>query len=149
MKLFLNECGIVCALGDSLAEVSRRLFAGESGLAATTEWSPGRPIHLGRVSSPLPDGAGLALQQRSRNNRLALGALAQIRAAADAAVTRYGAHRVGVVLGTSTSGSAETEAAMREFGASGALPGQFHYAQQEMGSAASMLAGVLGATGPT
>lgn len=148
MKLYLNECGIVCALGDSHAEVARRLFAGDSGLAPTSAWSPGRELHLGRVTSALPDGATLPLQQRSRNNRLALAALGQIRMAVDAAIAAYGAHRVGIVLGTSTSGIAETEAAMRAFAEQGELPQQFHYAQQEMGSPAVMLARELGTCGP-
>lgn len=148
MKLFLNECAVVCALGASQDEVSRRLFGGDSALAPTMEWSPGRELHLGRVAAALPDGALLPLPQRSRNNRLALAALAQIRPAVDAAVARYGAHRVGIVLGTSTSGIAETEAAIRAHAAGGELPQQFHYAQQEMGSPALMLARELGVSGP-
>ena len=148
MKLYLNECGIVCALGDSHGEIARRLFAGESGIAPTTEWSPGRELPLGCVKSALPDGAALPLVERSRNNQLALAALAQIRPAVDAAIARYGAHRVGIVIGTSTSGIAETEAAIRVHAESGALPETFHYAQQEMASPATMLARELGVSGP-
>ena len=148
MKLYLNECGIVCALGDSHAEISRRLFAGESGIAPTTEWSPGRELPLGCVTSALPDAASLPLIERSRNNQLALAALGQIRPAVDAAITRYGAHRVGIVIGTSTSGIAETEVAIRVHAETGALPESFHYAQQEMASPATMLARELGVSGP-
>ncbi|RSZ60227.1 beta-ketoacyl-ACP synthase [Massilia atriviolacea] len=148
MKLFLNECGIVCALGDSHAEIKRRLFAGESGIAPTEAWSPGRTLPLGRVLTGLPDGAALPLGQRSRNNRLALAALAQIRAAVDAAVARYGASRIGIVIGTSTSGIAETEAALQAHFAGASLPPDFHYAQQEMGSPAAMLAHELKVSGP-
>ena len=148
MKLYLNECGIVCALGDSHGEISRRLFAGESGIAPTTEWSPGRELPLGCVKSALPDGAALPLVERSRNNQLALAALAQIRPAVDAAIARYGAHRIGIVIGTSTSGIAETETAIRVHAQSGALPESFHYAQQEMASPATMLARELGVSGP-
>lgn len=148
MKLYLNECGIVCALGDSHGEIARRLFAGESGIAPTTEWSPGRELPLGCVTSALPDGAALPLLERSRNNQLALAALAQIRPAVDAAIARYGAHRVGIVIGTSTSGIAETEAAIRAHAETGALPASFHYAQQEMASPATMLARELGVSGP-
>ncbi len=148
MKLFLNECGIVCALGSTHAEIARRLFAGESALAATADWSAGRELHLGQVQGELPCADHLPLTQRSRNNQLALAALAQIRTAVDAAIVRYGAHRVGIVIGTSTSGIAETEAAIDTHCTSGQLPPQFHYAQQEMGSPALMLAGQLGVSGP-
>ncbi|HEY0061242.1 MAG TPA: beta-ketoacyl-ACP synthase [Telluria sp.] len=148
MKLFLNDCGIVCALGDSIAEVRRRLFAGESGVAPTTQWSPGRELPLGRVLSALPDVSRRPLADRSRNNQLALAALAQIRASVDAAIAHYGAHRVGVVVGTSTSGVSETEAAMAEHVRGDGMPESFHYAQQEMGAPAVMLARELGVTGP-
>lgn len=148
MKLFLNECGIVCALGGSLAEVRERLLAGDSGVLPTDAWSPGRVLALGRVTGALPDAAQLPRTERSRNNQLALAALAQIRPAVDAAIARYGAHRIGIVIGTSTSGVAETESAIAAHAATGALPPQFHYAQQEMGSPASMLARELGVAGP-
>jgi 3-oxoacyl-[acyl-carrier-protein] synthase-1 len=148
MKLFLNECGIVCALGETHGEITRRLFAGESGVALTTDWSPGRALPLGSVRSALPDGAALPLAERSRNNQLALAALAQIRPQVDAAMARYGAHRVGIVIGTSTSGIAETEGAIRAHRDNGALPDSFHYAQQEMASPSTMLARELGVVGP-
>lgn len=148
MKLFLNDCGIVCALGDGTAQVRQRLFGGDSGVAATTLWSAGRALPLGRVTCALPDPAQLPLADRSRNNQLALAALAQIRPAAEAAIARYGAHRVGIVIGTSTSGVAETESAIAAHAAGGALPEGFHYAQQEMGSPAAMLARELGVHGP-
>ncbi|MDQ1812176.1 beta-ketoacyl-ACP synthase [Massilia sp. CCM 9210] len=148
MKLYLNECGIVCALGDSHEQVKRALFAGQSGIAPTDAWSPGRVLPLGRVLTALPDDAALPLGQRSRNNRLALAALAQIRAAVDAAVLRYGSNRIGIVIGTSTSGIAETEAALQAHFTGAPLPDDFHYAQQEMGSPAAMLAHELKVTGP-
>ncbi|MCE3602330.1 beta-ketoacyl-ACP synthase [Massilia sp. P8910] len=148
MKLYLNECGIVCALGDSHEQVKRAMFAGESGIAPTDAWSPGRMLPLGRVTGALPDDAALPLGQRSRNNRMALAALAQIRAAVDAAVLRYGANRIGIVIGTSTSGIAETEAALHAHSTGAPLPAEFHYAQQEMGSPAAMLARELNVSGP-
>ncbi|MEC5163276.1 MULTISPECIES: beta-ketoacyl-ACP synthase [unclassified Janthinobacterium] len=145
---YLNECGIVCALGASHAEIKARLLErAESGLAVTDDWSPGRALALGRVAS-LPAAAHLPLQARSRNNRLALAALAPIRAAVEAALARYGAQRVGVVIGTSTSGVAEAETALASHAAGNGLPPSFHYAQQEMGSAATMLAAELGVEGP-
>lgn len=148
MKLYLNECGIICSLGASHGDIRRRLFGAESGVAPTDAWSAGRMLPLGRVTGELADGAALPLEQRSRNNQLALSALAQIRPAVDAAIARYGAHRIGVVIGTSTSGIAATESALRTLAASGNLPPEFHYAQQEMGSPATMLAQQLGICGP-
>jgi 3-oxoacyl-[acyl-carrier-protein] synthase-1 len=149
MTLYLNECGLVCALGASHSAISRRLFDdAASGVVLSDACSAGRMLPLGRVDAALPDSADLPPAQRSRNNRLALAALAQIRPAVDAAVRRYGATRVGVVIGTSTSGIASTEHALRAQLDSGALPASYHYGHQEMGSPAAMLAHVLGVAGP-
>lgn len=67
-----------------------------------------------------------------RNNQLALLALEQdaFGDAVRAATATYGAHRVGVFLGTSTSGILSTELAYRHRDpVTGALPSGFHYAQ--------------------
>ncbi len=146
---YLNACGIVCAIGESHQDIAARLFGtAKSGVALTEEWSSGRLLPLGCVHAALPSMDAWPVQQRSRNNALALAALAQIRPDVDAAIARYGAERVGVIVGTSTSGIAGTESALRHFLADGVLPDEFHYAQQEMGSPASMLAAELGIDGP-
>ena len=67
-----------------------------------------------------------------RNNRLALMGLMQDGFAEAVAVARrkYGAHRVGVILGTSTSGILQTELAYRRRDPdSGALPADFTYGE--------------------
>ena len=148
LNFYLNACGIICALGNGAEQVKARLYAGQTGVAMTEQWSQGRVLSLGRVTDELPPVAHLPVQHRSRNNALALAALAQIRPAVDAAVARYGADRVGVVIGTSTSGIGETEHAIRQHILSGALPPDFHYGSQEMGSPAAMLALELGLAGP-
>lgn len=145
---YLNECGIVCPLGDTHDAIRARLFEdAESGVRPTGVWSASI-LPLGCVETPLREMEDWPLAYRSRNNRMALTALAQIRPAVDTAIARYGAHRVGVVVGTSTSGIAGTEAALRRRAAEGVLPDSFHYEQQEMGSPAAMLAAALGAGGP-
>src|SRR5512144_912992 len=66
-----------------------------------------------------------------RNNRLAQLALAQdgFESAVEQARRRYGARRVGLFLGTSTSGILQTELAYRRRDArTGALPADFDYA---------------------
>ena len=145
---YLNDCGIVCALGDSAAQVRARLFAGATGVTPTRAWSPARTLPLGCVDAVLPSVAHLALPLRSRNNALALAALAQIRPAVDAAIARFGADRVGIVIGTSTSGIGETERALQQHAQDATLRADFHYGQSEMGSPATLLAQELGVSGP-
>jgi 3-oxoacyl-[acyl-carrier-protein] synthase I len=147
--LYLNDCALLCALGDERDTIARRLLdEAEGGLTVSDACSPGRPLPLGRVAAALPAVDHLPLVLRSRNNQLALAALERIRPAVDAAIARYGADRVGVVVGTSTSGVAATEAALAARLQTGALPDGFHYGQQEMGSPAALLAHELGVGGP-
>ncbi len=65
-----------------------------------------------------------------RNNRLAQLALAQdgFVEAVQACAARHGSRRVGVFLGTSTSGMLQTELAYRRREPDGALPEDFNYA---------------------
>ena len=149
--VYLNELGMICPLGDTREEIKERMLdRAQSGVVMTDVYSPGRCLPLGRVDAarPLEDADQLRLRERSRNNCLALAALAQIRPAVDAAIERFGPDRIAVVIGTSTSGIAEGEAALREYAVTSRLPEQFHYGQQELGSPAAMLAGTLGITGP-
>ncbi|MFZ4875462.1 beta-ketoacyl-ACP synthase [Janthinobacterium sp. Mn2066] len=148
LTVYLNACGIICALGSGIEEVGARLFAADSGVLPVDSYTPGRSLPLGVVATPLPPVAHHAIGARSRNNQLALAALAQIRPAVAQAIAQYGAGRVAVVIGTSTSGIAETEAAIGAHVAGKGLPEAFHYAQQEMGSPALMLARELGIDGP-
>jgi 3-oxoacyl-[acyl-carrier-protein] synthase-1 len=149
--IYLNQLGMICSLGNSLDEIERRMLErAQSGVRLVDDYLPGRSVPLGSVdaTAPLPSVDELPLRDRSRNNQLALAALSQVRPAVDSAIERFGTDRFGIVIGTSTSGIAEGENALREYAASGKLPGQFHYGQQEMGSPAAVLAAMLGTTGP-
>ena len=87
-----------------------------------------------------------------RNNRLAWLGLHQddFVVRARAAVARYGAERVAVIIGTSTSGIAQAESAYRERDAAGRLPESFSYATTLNNfSAPALVAHAVGATGPT
>jgi 3-oxoacyl-[acyl-carrier-protein] synthase-1 len=88
-----------------------------------------------------------------RNNRLAQLCLEQdgfVNAVA-AAKIRYGAKRIGVFLGTSTSGILQTELAYRHLDPeTGALPSDFHYAEtQNSNSLAAFVSHYLGLSGPS
>ena len=87
-----------------------------------------------------------------RNNRLAWLGLEQDGFVEEVAtaVQRFGAQRVGVVLGTSTSGILHTELAFRERDPeTGALPSPLHYATtHELSSAPRFVRERLGLKGP-
>jgi 3-oxoacyl-[acyl-carrier-protein] synthase-1 len=97
----------------------------------------------------LPDGLS---EYDCRNNRLAWLGLQQdgFLRAVSAARTRWGAGRVSVFLGTSTSGLLQTEIAYRERGPDGQLPTGYLYGPtQNTYSVADFAVRALGLSGPS
>ena len=139
---------MVSAVGNGTAESARRIFAGEAGTLESSAFSPGREIPVGAVRHALPSLGEYAVQFQSRNNALALAAALQIESQVREVIARYGAHRVAVIVGTSTSGIGESEVAIKHHHATGALPETFHFAQQELGTLAAFLANVFQTSGP-
>lgn len=148
-KTYLSALGMTCAAGSVPGAVLANVLRGASpGMVPRENWIPGQPHVVGEVADALPDLARFAPNLRSRNNALALHASDQIAAEIRDVVERFGAHRVAVVVGTTTSGMAEAEAAFRAAGADGKLPEGFRYALQELGSPAEFLAEAWGLKGP-
>jgi 3-oxoacyl-[acyl-carrier-protein] synthase I len=149
MTLYLNALGIVCALGGDKREVAANLFRGtRAGLVERSDFIPGRTIRVGAVSASLADIPRAWALLDSRNNRLALTALRQIEAEIGSAIGRFGADRIAVVMGTSTSGMSRGEEALAARMKSDAWPNSFTYAQQELGSLGCFVAAALGLSGP-
>jgi len=141
--------GIANALGSGGEAVGRGLLAGDtSGMRLEEGWLPGGAARVGRVSANLPPMPAEHAQFDCRNNRLLLLALEQIGGALSAALERSAPERIGVVLGTSTAGIAEGEAAMAALVREGRFPQGFQYRQQELGRGAQFLARFLRLTGP-
>ena len=84
----------------------------------------------------------------SRNNQFALAALKQFKGEASDVIDRFGASRVGVIIGTSTSGIAESESAIEQWVQNGKAPDDYDYSVQEMGATAQFVAEMLGVVGP-
>jgi 3-oxoacyl-[acyl-carrier-protein] synthase-1 len=77
-----------------------------------------------------------------------MDAALQIEGALRNALERYGALRVGIVLGTSTSGVHENAHAYRVLDQQGAWPPEYDYRRQALASPAAFLADLLGVAGP-
>ncbi len=148
-RYYLPAMGVACALGNTAAEVCQGLFNGDqSGMQFSDQYTPSRPLPLGRVSAQLGELHQLPHAHRSRNNLLLLHVLQQIEQPLEKLMSRYGRKRIGVVLGTSTSGIAEGEAAIAYHKQHGDLPAEFHYSQQEIGSPSQFLRQHLQLGGP-
>ncbi|NJA05411.1 beta-ketoacyl-[acyl-carrier-protein] synthase family protein [Methylococcaceae bacterium WWC4] len=149
MRFYFNDAALLCALGHQRSEILGALQRGDrSGLVASDEFTPGRPLYLGRVGAELPELPDAWAAYRCRNNRLLLAAARQLETMLFEMTARYGADRIGVVLGTSTSGVRNSELALQALAETGAIPAGFHYKQQQMGAGADFLAGYLGLGGP-
>ncbi len=113
------------ALGHGLAAHALALGLGEGGLRPNDISSAPLSCWIGRVEgvegAPLP--AQLA-DWECRNNRLAWLGLCQddFRGQVGAARERYGAHRIALMLGTSTSSIGATEEGYRRLDVDGRLP---------------------------
>jgi 3-oxoacyl-[acyl-carrier-protein] synthase-1 len=116
-------------------------------MAPYTALLTGRTTMVGRVTEPLPALPETLASLDCRNNRLLAAALDQIAPAVAAVRDAVGPHRIAVLIGTSTSGIAEGEAAIQALHRQGRLPAAFHYRQQEIGTTAEFAARYLGLSG--
>lgn len=146
----LTALGMVNALGTSLPEIAARLFHGTPDrLTPQRLRTTGAVVPVGQVREPLPALPEHLRQYQCRNHALAYCAYQQIADAVAALRQRVGPERIGVVIGSSTSGIDASEAAFFHWRAEGKLPEDYCYqAQHEMGSVAEFLARLAEVTGP-
>ena len=151
--LVISEFSVVNSLGADRDAVAQALRSMRSGLAPCDFETVRLETSIGRVVAldELRVRADLAAYD-CRNNRLAQLGLESGGFARAAAALRekYGAHRVGVFVGTSTSGVLETELAYRRRDpTSGALPADYRYREtQNTGSVGDFVRRYLGLRGP-
>lgn len=109
--VYLGEPALTSALGSGLsAHVSALLSPPTtSPLKKNSTWIKDKTRVFGQVDEPLrPFTDSLPEQYHSRNNQLLWHALAQIEPQIYRALECYGAERVAVIIGTSTSGVDES-----------------------------------------
>lgn len=150
-SLRITSFTAVNALGSGKNAIRQRLQSGESGLRPCDFDGADIRTWIGRVDGLeiAPVGGSLAAYD-CRNNRLAQLGLQQdeFESAVARARARYGAGRLGVFLGTSTSGMLETERAYRIHGGT-ALGENYSYLHtQDIFSVAGFTRAYLGLEGP-
>ncbi|MGF6757227.1 beta-ketoacyl-[acyl-carrier-protein] synthase family protein [Paraburkholderia sp. GAS42] len=147
-RVYLHALGMINALGDDLDAIVPALAASNAPGMGVAHMGIGDAF-VGRVTGSLDIAPPASLARYDcRNNRLLLAALKQIEPAVEAARARYGAGRIGVVLGTSTSGIDAAETAFVHQAQAGELPANFNYRQMEIGTVAPFAAAALGIRGP-
>lgn len=131
--IYLTAFTATSALGAGLDATLTALKAGRSGLRAN-DFRPA-PLNtwIGRVDGVEEETLPAELLSFDcRNNRLAQLGLRQddFAGAVERARQQYGAQRIAVIAGTSTSGILETELAYRCYKESGTWPPQMRYREQ-------------------
>ncbi|HEY0720793.1 MAG TPA: beta-ketoacyl-[acyl-carrier-protein] synthase family protein [Gammaproteobacteria bacterium] len=150
--LFITSYTVTSALGHGKAAHQLALRQDQSGLRANDFADAPLTTYIGRVEGVEAIALPAALARFDcRNNQLAQLALEQdgFAASVSAARARHGAHRIAVILGTSTSGIQASEQAYRHRDASGALPDSFSFeTTQSMNSLPEFVRHYLGLEGP-
>ena len=151
--LFFNRYAIASSAGIGIDSTAQALRDMRSGLAACAFETVTLDTFVGQIpdSRLVPVRADLA-DFDCRNNRLAQLCLQQdgFDQAVMAARDQYGPARIGVFIGTSTSGILETELAYRRRDTAGALPADFRYATtHNTYSVAWFVQSYFGLTGPS
>lgn len=151
--VYLSAMGMICALGRNNQQILANLLAGSrEGMVLDQHMIPGKNLRLGKVTGPLSDKTleekTLLPWEQSRNNQLLLAALAAIRDETNRLINHFGPARIGIILGTSTSGTLEAESAMAEYLSQQHFPAGYDFRIQEMGDPSRFLAKYLSITGP-
>ena len=150
MDVYLNALGVICALGQGKAAVADALFAGDTrGIAPAAGWLNDRSVPLGGVHAPLPSvPPALTPQHDNRNNRLLMAAAQEIHSDVQTAIANFGRARIGVVLGTSTTGIEQGTVGIDGYQRDGAWPADYSYTHQELAQPATFVAQWLDLGGP-
>jgi len=145
---YLNNLGIASPLGVTQQSVCERLLSNDSGgLVRYKGLNSGRGTWVGRVQESLETIPEHLHCYNCRNNQLLITAYREIANDVELLKQKMGSDRIGIVLGTSTSGIASGEKAFADYMSTGIFPESFDYAQQEIGSASEFLAQYSGVTG--
>lgn len=118
-----------CGLGNHA--LYQALNSNKTGLAELSLLDVPFETQVGEISVDLPEIQQSLSEYDSRNSRVALAALNYqkdgLLVAIESAKARYGSERIGVIIGTSTSGLYETEIAYQMLLEKGQMPDDFHF----------------------
>jgi len=140
----------VCnALGPDRRAVAEGLLAARSGLGPAPFPLP-FPAMVGAMGFPLPELASAYGPWANRATRIAYQLVLGLQAELERARARWQPDRIGLVLGTSTSGAEATEEAFRHYLATGELPSAYDFRKQHtFGALADVVRRLCGLRGPT
>jgi 3-oxoacyl-[acyl-carrier-protein] synthase-1 len=141
--------GVSC-LGLGLIEHFSKVFVNSvSGLEKSSEFLLQGETYLGKYKGDLPKLPEKIKHLNSRFAGLLTLLYEDIKIEIDKVIKTFGKNRVGIILGSSTSGIFETELAFKEKKEKGSYPEDYYFFQQEIGAGSEILSFLTGATGPS
>lgn len=147
----ITDYQCVSAAGTDTADLLSALLDNRSRLAPLQLFDVPFTAIVGEVTQPLPEIRPELKRYVCRNAQLALAALSSgdFRGNVEQCMQRYGSERIGVVIGTSTSGIYNSEAAYAYFIEHGTMPDDFRFMHRHFAHAtAEFLAQELALKGP-
>jgi 3-oxoacyl-[acyl-carrier-protein] synthase-1 len=147
-NIYLNDMGILCALGSGRKQVESNLLRGyQGGMTESSDYCQD-PLVLGVVQEKLPQVPESLSQYACRNNRMLLHVMEQIRPTLERCLQGVSLDRVGVVLGTCTGGNSEAQDFLNAYSQQQAMPSDFNPDITFMGNCADFVADYLNIRGP-
>lgn len=140
---------MISALGSNPHEIRRQYWdTPRHHFTLIADSVPDREVLAAQVQDALPEIPDDLSRFICRNNQLLLKALEPIVSSVQEAITCFGPERVGIVLGTSTSGISDGEKALAHRLKQGSFPVEYRHLLQEIGSLSCFLKAHLSVTGP-
>jgi len=149
LDIFLSDFALVNPLGSNLSDIKNNMLLGKrDGLVQNESFPNEGSLFVGAVTTVLPELQDKAKHFNTRNNQLAKLALQSLQAEVDDLKSTTSTDRIGVIVGTSTSGIYEGENAVKVELATKHFPDDYDYRKQEMFNLAEFIADDLGLKGP-
>lgn len=145
----ITSVAMLNALGSSRGEIERKLFGGFADDLRPHAWKlDGGPVLVGAVEAELPPLPPALARHDSRLARMLQAVLRDMAPDIGALRARHAPERIGIVLGSSTSGIEAAENAFIAARDGGTFPASYHYEQQELGAPSEIVRSLTGFTGP-
>ena len=149
VDIYLSDFALVNPLGSNLADIKKNMLSGKRDGLIQNETLPNQDsLFVGAVTEKLPTLTSKATYFNTRNNQLAKLALQSLTDELIDLKATIPSERIGVIVGTSTSGIYEGENAVKVELESGKFPNDYDYRMQEMFNLAEFIADDLGIEGP-
>lgn len=148
MAVYIQGIGINNALGNNRESVFAQFNRNQGlGHKRVDPLISERAATVCRVVSELAEFPAGFERYSGRNNQMLYSAYLEIKPQVDAAIEKYGADRVAIILGTSTSGTGDGEAIRIEYQRATDMPDHYDFVKEETNGGAEFLQKLTGIKG--